>query len=326
MENITKNDMLINQSVKKGTMKNDPNKKDLTKGMQFIQSLKPKLEELKESFYLLKQNKLTKLSMYAVLILILIAIIIPIIIPLSQIQQDTNTLERLLPPSLIHPFGTDELGRDIFKRVLYGTQISLKTAVVAVLIAMLVGVPLGAVAGYFGGFVDNVLMRITDIFLGFPPLLLAISIAAFLGPSLENAMLAIAVSWWPWYARIVRGQAVSLKERQFVRAAHAIGTRPFGIIRKHVIPNSIAPVIVQASMDIGGAILTISSLSFLGLGAQPPIPEWGLMVSTSRTYFLVAWWYSIFPGLAILFTVMIFSLLGDGLREILDPKTRKNRG
>jgi len=293
---------------------------------RFMKVIKPKLEEIKESFYLLKQNKLTKLAMYSVLLLLLIAIIVPLIIPFEQIQQDTNPLEKLMPPSWSHLFGTDELGRDLFQRVLYGTQLSLKTALIAVSIALLVGVPLGAIAGYFGGFVDEVIMRFTDIFLGFPPLLLAIAIAAFLGPSLQNAMLAIAVSWWPWYTRIVRGQAVSLKERQFVRAAHAIGTPPFTIIRKHVIPNTIAPVIVQASMDIGGAILTIASLSFLGLGAQPPYPEWGLMVSTSRIYFLNAWWYSIFPGLAIFFTVMVFNLLGDGLREILDPKTRKNRG
>ena len=293
---------------------------------RFIKAIKPKLEEIKESFYLLKQNKLTKWAMYGVLLLILIAIIIPIIIPFEQIQQDTNVLEKLLPPSWSHPFGTDELGRDMFKRVLYGTQLSLKTALIAVAVSLLIGVPLGAIAGYFGGFIDELIMRFTDIFLGFPPLLLAIAIAAFLGPSLQNAMLAIAISWWPWYTRIVRGQAVSIKERQFIRAAHAIGTPPFSIIRKHVIPNTIAPVIVQASMDIGGAILTIASLSFLGLGAQPPTPEWGLLVSTSRIYFLNAWWYGIFPGLAIFFTVMVFTLLGDGLREILDPKTRKNRG
>jgi len=301
-------------------------KTDPLKDHSFIKSLKAKLEILKESFYLLKQNNLTKIALYGVLILFLIAIIVPLVIPYEQIQQDTNTLEKLLPPSWSHLFGTDELGRDIFKRVLYGTQLSLKTALIAVSAALLIGVPLGAIAGYFGGLVDEILMRFTDIFLSFPPLLLAIAIAAFLGPSLENAMLAITVSWWPWYARIVRGQAVSLKERQFVRAAHAIGTPPFSIIRKHVIPNTIAPVIIQASMDIGGAILTIASLSFLGLGAQPPTPEWGLMVNTSRIYFLNAWWYSLFPGLAIFIAVMFFTLLGDGLREILDPKTRKNIG
>ena len=193
----------------------------------------------------------------------------------------------------------------------------------AVGLALIIGIPLGAIAGATGGLVDEVIMRITDIFLSFPPLLLAIAIAAFLGPSLENAMLAIAVSWWPWYTRLIRGQAVSIKERQFVKAARAIGTPPIRIIFGHIVPNCIAPVIVQASMDIGGVILTIASLSFLGLGAQSPTPEWGLMVSTSRNYFLNAWWYSIFPGLAIFITVLVFNLLGDGLREILDPRTRK---
>ena len=159
-------------------------------------------------------------------------------------------------------------------------------------------------------------------FLSFPPLLLAITIAAFAGPSLTNALVAIVVSWWPWYARIVRGQAISLKERQFVRASKAIGTKQRRIIFTHILPNCIAPVIVQASMDFGGIILTLASLSFLGLGAQAPLPEWGLMINTSKNYFLNAWWYSVFPGAAIFFTVLAFNLLGDGLREILDPRTK----
>ena len=195
-------------------------------------------------------------------------------------------------------------------------------SILAVLLAMLIGVPLGAIAGSTGGIIDNIIMRITDIFLSFPSLLLAIVIAAFAGPNLQNALIAIAVSWWPWYARIVRGQAISLKERQFVRAAKAIGTKPMTIIFRHIVPNCIAPVIVQASMDMGGIILTLASLSYLGLGAQAPTPEWGLMINTSKNYFLNAWWYSVFPGLAIFMTVLAFNLIGDGLREILDPKTR----
>lgn len=285
----------------------------------------PKIKELKTNIYLLKRNRLTRIAYYLVLFLLLLSVIIPIIIPVEQhVYQSTNPSEKLLPPSAKYPFGTDELGRDLFKKVLLGTRISLQTALSAVGIALIIGVPLGAMAGYFGGFIDEIIMRFTDIFLGFPPLLLAIAVAAFLGPSLQNAMIAISISWWPWYTRIVRGQSVSLKERQFVKAAKAIGTPSYKIIMKHIVPNSIAPVIVQASMDIGGVILTIASLSFLGLGAQAPVPEWGLMVSTSRNYFLNAWWYSIFPGLAIFITVLAFNLLGDGLREILDPKTRNN--
>jgi len=290
-----------------------------------IKIIKSKLNQVKMNVYLLKKNALTKFALYAVIILSLIAIFVPIFLPEDvHVNQDANPAEKLLSPSLEHPFGTDELGRDIFKRVAIGTRISLRTAVLAVGVAIIIGVPIGAVAGYFGGFIDEILMRFTDIFLGFPSLLLAIVISAFLGPNLNNATLAIALSWWPWYTRIVRGQAVSLKERQFVKASQALGAPSGSIIIKHIIPNCIAPIIVQASMDIGGVILTIASLSFLGLGAQAPIPEWGLMVSTSRNYFLNAWWYSIFPGLAIFFTVLIFNLLGDGLREILDPKTRKN--
>jgi peptide/nickel transport system permease protein len=251
-------------------------------------------------------------------------LVAPYIVPYPEhIETETNPEDKLLLPSGDYFFGTDELGRDVFSRVLYGTRISLQTAIVAVGLALLIGIPLGAIAGATGGIVDEIIMRITDIFLSFPPLLLAIAIAAFLGPSLENAMLAIAVSWWPWYTRLIRGQAVSIRERQFVKAARAIGTPPMKIVFGHIVPNCIAPVIVQASMDIGGVILTIASLSFLGLGAQPPTPEWGLMVSTSRNYFLNAWWYSIFPGLAIFVTVLVFNLLGDGLREIMDPKTRK---
>jgi peptide/nickel transport system permease protein len=206
---------------------------------------------------------------------------------------------------------------------MFGTRISLNTALLAVGISMLIGIPLGAIAGASEWYIDESIMRITDIFLSFPNLLLAIVIAATLGPSLQNAIVAIAVSWWPWYTRIVRGQAISLRERQFVKAAQAIGTPHYKIVFRHIIPNCVAPVIVQASMDVGGVILTIAALSFLGLGAQAPTPEWGLMINTSRTYFLTAWWYSFFPGMAIFVSVLVFNLLGDGLREVLDPKTRK---
>ncbi len=287
-------------------------------------SIAPRIRELRETIYLLNRNKLTRLSLIVVYTLIFIAIFSPAIVPFpTHIIQETNPQDKLLAPSAQYWFGTDELGRDIFSRVLYGTRISLETALIAVGLALLIGVPLGAIAGASEWYVDEIIMRITDIFLSFPSLLLAIAIAAILGPSLQNAMLAIVVSWWPWYTRIVRGQAVSIRQKQFVAAAKAIGTPHFKIIFRHIIPNCIAPVIVQASMDIGGVILTISALSFLGLGAQPPTPEWGLMINTSRTYFLNAWWYSFFPGIAIFITVMVFNLLGDGLREVLDPKTRK---
>lgn len=290
-----------------------------------VKSARARLDETKLSLHLMNKNALTRFSLIIVLLLTLIAMGAPLFVPYPEhIEAEVNPRDKLLPPSGEYFFGTDELGRDIFSRVLYGTRISLATALLAVAISLAVGVILGAVAGTLGGFFDELIMRITDIFLSFPPLLLAIAIAAVLGPSLHNAMLAIAVSWWPWYTRLVRGQAISIKERPFVKAAEAIGTSKRTVIFKHIVPNCISPVIVQASMDMGGVILTISSLSFLGLGAQAPTPEWGLMISTSRNYFLNAWWYSIFPGLAIFITVLVFNLLGDGLREILDPKTRKN--
>lgn len=292
--------------------------------MDTKKTLQPSIREFRLSFYLLNRNRLQRASLVIILLLVLAAIFAPVIAPYpGHAISETNPGDKLLPPSGKYWFGTDELGRDLFSRVIYGTRISLQTALIAVGMALLIGVPLGAIAGGLGGVADEIIMRITDIFLSFPPLLLAIAIAAFLGPNLRNAMLAIAISWWPWYTRIIRGQAVSIRERQFVRAARAIGTPRLRMIFKHILPNTFAPVVVQASMDIGGVILTIASLSFLGLGAQPPTPEWGLLISTSRTYFLNAWWYSTFPGIAIFITVLVFNLVGDGIREVLDPKTRK---
>lgn len=289
-----------------------------------LSAIKPHIREAKLSMFLLMRNKLTRISLIVSILLVVIAIFAPIIVPYpGHVTTETNPVDKLLPPSTQYFFGTDEQGRDVFSRVIYGTRISLQTALISVGLALLIGIPLGAFAGFMGHAVDEVIMRITDIFLSFPPLLLSIAIAALMGPNLQNAMLAIALSWWPWYTRLIRGSAVSIKERQFVKAANAIGAHPVSTIFRHIVPNCIAPVIVQASMDIGGVVLTISSLSFLGLGAQAPTPEWGLMISTSRNYFLDAWWYSIFPGIAIFISVLAFNLLGDGIREILDPKTRK---
>lgn len=290
----------------------------------FIDTLKPKIRNFRESLYLLAKNKLSLIALIILFILIIIAIFAPHIVPYPQdLLDETHITEKFLAPSAAHLMGTDELGRDVFSRVLYATRVSLLTAIVAVFVALLIGVPLGAIAGSVGGKVDNVIMRITDVFLSFPPLLLAIALVALLGSSLTNAILAIAISWWPWYTRLVRGQAVSVKERKFVQAAETIGTPKSKIIFKHILPNCISPIIVQASMDLGGVIMTIASLSFLGLGAQQPTPEWGLMISSGRSYFPDKWWCCIFPGVAIFITVLCFNLLGDAIREILDPKTRK---
>ncbi|WP_455148405.1 ABC transporter permease [Clostridium sp.] len=290
---------------------------------QVIESLKPKIYKIRTDIYLLSRNKLTFVSLVFIVLLVILAILAPYIVPYPKhISDAANVAFKLTAPCQEYLFGTDELGRDIFSRIIYGTRISLLASVFAVALAMLIGITLGAIAGALGGIVDDIIMRICDIFLSFPSLLLAIVIAAFAGPSLRNALIAIAISWWPWYARIVRGQAISLKERQFVKAARALGNVQSKIIFQHIVPNCMGPVIVQATMDLGGIILTLASLSFLGLGAQAPTPEWGLMINTSKTYFMNAWWYSVFPGLAIFVTVLAFNLIGDGLREIMDPRTR----
>ena len=291
----------------------------------FMQTLKPRIKNFHESLYLLARNKLSLLALIILILLALSAIFAPAIIPYPEDLADAAHTEiKLSPPSAEHLMGTDELGRDIFSRVVYGARVSLSAALSAVGLALLIGIPLGAIAGSFGGWVDNLIMRITDVFLSFPPLLLSIAIVAVMGSSLNNAILAISMSWWPWYTRLIRGQAISVKERKFVQAAETIGTSRTKIIFKHIIPNCISPVIVQASMDIGGVILTVAGLSFLGLGAQLPTPEWGLMISMGRRFFPDSWWYCIFPGIAIFITVLCFNLLGDAVREILDPKTRKN--
>lgn len=289
----------------------------------FINSITPSIRETRFTLYLMARNKLTLAAMVLAVLLVLVALVAPYIVPYPTQIYGVDTLEdTLLPPSSSHLFGTDEQGRDIFSRVLYGTRFTLLTSLASIGLALLIGIPLGAIAGYSNRAIDDTIMRITDMFLSFPSLLLAITIAAFLGPSLVNAMLAIGISWWPIYTRLIRGQAVSLRERQFVRAAKVIGTPSRQIIFKHILPNCIAPLIVQASLDLGSVILVVASLSFLGLGAQPPTPDWGLMISTSRSYFLNSWWYAVFPGIAIFLAVLTFNLLGDALREVLDPKTR----
>lgn len=286
--------------------------------------LRSKWKEFRLSFYLLNRNMLTRISVIILLLLIVCAFAAPLIAPYPQDASNATHPEiAMCAPSAEHIFGTDELGRDIFSKTIYGIRISLSSAAITVFFAMVIGTLLGAVAGAVGGWIDEVIMRITDIFLSFPSLLLAIVISAFLGPSLEHAQMSMVISWWPWYTRIMRGQAISIKERQYIKAADTIGTPKWVTIFKHIIPNGMSPIIIQASMDMGATVLTVASLGFLGLGAQPPTPEWGLMVSTSKSYFLNAWWYTVFPGAAIFITVLVFNVIGDGLREVLDPKTRK---
>ena len=232
----------------------------------------------------------------------------------------TNVGSQMLAPSAEHLFGTDRLGRDMFSRVIVGARSALIVPIGVVAFAVLLGAPLGAIAGYKGGWIDEVIMRITDLFLAFPSLLLAMAIASALGRGLENAAIALVVSWWPWYTRLVRGVTLSLKQRYFVEAAQAIGVRDWVIILRHILPNTLSPILVQATVDMGTVILAMGGLAFLGLGTQPPNPDWGLMVSEGRSFILEQWWIATFPGMAIFVVVLAFNLLGDTLRDIFDPR------
>ena len=279
------------------------------------------LEECK-TFFL--KNKLAAVSLTIFLIFIVIAIIAPFIIPYpDDISKAVHPSEKLLPPSLGHFFGTDEMGRDIFSRVLYGTRISYYIAAIVIILSLAIGLILGLVSGYAGGWVDTIIMRICEIFLSFPPLLLSIALVSVLGASINNMVVAIALTWWPWFARLIRDQVIEVKERGFVEAARSMGISPLSIIFKHITPNILPVIIVQVSTSFGSVIITAASLSFLGLGAHAPMPEWGLMISTGRNYFLDSWWYVTFPGLFILVTVMITNFIGDGIRDYLNPKERE---
>lgn len=227
---------------------------------------------------------------------------------------------RLVTPNAAHPFGTDELGRDMLSRVLHGARLSVSSGFFAVLIATILGGALGLFAGYAGGVPDEVTMRLADIFLAFPALVMAMAVVAALGPSLINALLALAIVWWPQYTRLVRISVVAAMEQTYVEAARAVGVPERSIMLRHVLPNIVSPVIVKMTLDVGTAILLTAALSFLGLGAQPPTPEWGSMVTTGRNYMLEYWWYPTFPGVAIFLTALGFNLLGDGVRDWLDPR------
>jgi len=259
------------------------------------------------------------------LLFIVLGVVGPYITPYDPILIDfakVNQL-RLQPPSLAHPFGTDEFGRDMLSRVLYGSRLSLLSAVTVLGVAVPVGIMLGLLAGYFGGAVDELVMRITDVFLAFPGIVLAIAFSATLGAGLWSAILAVALIWWPSYVRLVRGQVIQVKSSLFVEAAKALGLSPLKIMIRHLLPNILTPVIVMATLDFGSVVIVTSSLSFIGLGAQPPLPEWGRLVSDGRAYFPQAWWYVFFPGLMIFLVSLGWNLLGDTLRDVFDPKYRR---
>lgn len=268
------------------------------------------------------KNRLAMVGLFIVLALIFVAIFAEFLAPYSPYIGDLRTT-RLLPPSSAHWFGTDDQGRDILSRVIHGSRITLFVVVLVAILAAPLGLIVGTVAGYAGGWVDAVLMRITDIFLAFPRLILALAFVAALGPGIENAVLAIAMTSWPPYARIARAETLTIRQTDYIAAVQLLGASPWRIVLRHIMPLCLSSVIVRVTLDMAGIILTAAGLGFLGLGAQPPMPEWGALIANGRLYVLDQWWVAAAPGAAIFLVSLAFNLLGDGLRDALDPKSSK---
>jgi peptide/nickel transport system permease protein len=264
-------------------------------------------------------NRLALLGLIIVGVLVAVAVFAPLVATSSPIFPDLQ--HRLLPPGADYWFGTDELGRDIYSRIVYGARLTLYVVVLVAIIAAPVGLLVGTSAGYFGGWVDRVLMRLTDIFLAFPRLILALAFVAALGPGIENAVFAIAITSWPPYARIARAETLSIRRTDYIAAIRLQGASSGRIIWGHVVPLCTSSIIVRVTLDMAGIILTAAGLGFLGLGAQPPLPEWGAMISSGRKFLLDQWWLATIPGIAIFVVSLGFNLLGDGLRDVLDPKS-----
>ncbi|ABA79984.1 ABC transporter permease subunit [Rhodobacter sphaeroides] len=271
----------------------------------------------------LRANRLAMVGLGLVLALIAVAILAPWIAPHDPIVGGDLRTERLLPPSWAHPMGTDDLARDILSRVIHGSRLTLMVVGLVAVIATPIGLAIGTTAGYFGGWVDTVLMRATDIFLAFPRLILALAFVAALGPGIENAIIAIALTSWPPYARLARAETLTIRDSDFINAARLQGASAPRILWGHVTPLCLSSVIVRVTLDMAGIILTAAGLGFLGLGAQPPQPEWGAMIAGGRRFIIDQWWVATMPGLAIFAVSLGFNLLGDGLRDVLDPKARK---
>ncbi|MGO9611748.1 MAG: oligopeptide ABC transporter permease [Dissulfurispiraceae bacterium] len=265
-----------------------------------------------------KKNSLSLTGLIIIAILASIALSAPLISPYQPTAIDVYNV--LSPPTSAHPFGTDELGRDVFTRMIWGSRISLKVGFIAVGIAIAIGTVIGAISGFYGGKVDALLMRFVDIMLAFPTFFLILAVISIVEPSISTIMIVIGLTGWMDVARLVRAEFLTLKEREFVSAARALGISDFRLIFKHIIPNALSPVFVAATFGIAGAILIESGLSFLGLGVQPPEPSWGNILTSGKDNLTVAWWLSVFPGLAILVTVLSYNLIGEGLRDALDPR------
>jgi len=282
------------------------------------------IRQVRLTIHTFSRNTSAMLGLAIVAVFLVLAAIGPWIVPYPEDALGSVNLDnKLLPPSAAHWFGTDEVGNDVFTRVIIGARVSLQIGLIVTGIAMLIGVPLGMIAGLVGGWTNEAIMRLTDVFLAVPGLILAIAIVGALGPGIHNAMLALSLVWWPGYVRLVQAKTLSLKNSIYVDAARSMGASDLRIVFVHILPNCSSPIVVKASMDMGMAILGAASLGFLGLGAQPPFPEWGAMISVGRNYLPDWWWYSFFPGLFIFLTVLGFNLMGDGLRDVLDPRSGK---
>jgi len=298
--------------------------KDSLVDVGLSRSQKARLDRYRRAWHRLIKNPLSVLGILIILSVVLLAIFAPYIAPDPASAGDKIAFDKVTEsPSIEHPMGTDKVGRDILSRVIFGSRISLMLGGVVLTIAISIGVTAGLVAGYLGGYTRAVIMRITDVFLAVPPVLLALAVTTILTPSLFNAMIAIAFSWWAWYARLVQGEVLSVKEDEYIEASESLGTGWINIIRSEILPNIVAPITVKATLDMGSVILIGAGLSFLGLGATPPTPSWGGMIAIGRDYLTSAWWMATFPGLAISYTVLGFNLLGDGLRDMFDVEVEE---
>ncbi len=278
----------------------------------------------KRGLYRFRGSTLSPVGLGICLFLLLVAAIGPYIVPYPEhVTGGIAPRLRFQPPSLRFLFGTNELGQDVFSLVVAGTRVSLLCGLAVVFVGATVGTLLGAISGYFGGWIDELIMRLTDLKLTIPGLILAMAVAAALGPGIVNMIIAVSLSWWPGFARLVRGEVLAKKEEVFVLAARALGASHYRLLRYHILPNIFGPVIVKMSLDMGFAILTVAALGFIGIGVKPPTPEWGSLLAIARGYMPEYWWTAMFPGLAIFLAVFGFNLLGDGLRDVLDPKSRR---
>ncbi len=276
------------------------------------------------AFYRFSQSALSLVGLALVAGVLIVAVFGAALAPYPEhVAGAIDTAQRFRPPSLAYPFGTNELGQDVLSLTLAGAKVSVLAGLAVVLLGAVAGTAIGAIAGYAGGWTDEILMRLADLKLTVPSLILAMAVASALGPGIVNMVFAIALSWWPGFARLARGEVMARKEEMFVAAARAIGAGPGRILFRHILPNVMTPVIVKMSLDTGFAILTVASLGFIGIGVKPPTPEWGTLLSTARGYMPDYWWLAIFPGLAIFVAVFGFNLLGDGLRDVFDPKARR---